>query len=317
MPAEGAGSMAAKPPAAIGIDVGGSKIAVALTCGEAADLDYLGIRPTPKGGPGAVAAVAESLVGEALAVARAGGTEIAGIGVAVPEVVGLDGTALSNVVVPGLRSDDWVGRFAAVAPTVVESDVRAGALAEAAHGAGRGAASFCYITVGTGVSYCLVLDGVLHRGARGAAILLGNSVAAEWESEGGRREWVLEDIASGPALLGGYRRRGGTLGGVEEIVAAYGLEAAATDAVEEAARAMGVGIGLVVNLLDPALVVLGGGLGSAEGPFFDLAVRSAREHIWCGPVRDLPIVRAELGARSAVVGAVMVGRTAALSSPGR
>lgn len=311
MPAEGAGRQGR---ASVGIDLGGSKIAVALATAEGRSLDYFGVRPTPKSGPEEVALAAEALVAEALEVARSGGVEVSGIGVAVPEVVGLDGSVLSNVVVPGLRSQDWVGRFGAVAPTVVESDVRAGALAEASHGAGRGAASFCYVTVGTGVSYCLVLGGIVHRGARGAAILLGNTVAAEWQSGDGREEWVLEEIASGPALLERSRRLGGSFPGAEAVVSAYGDDPVATRAVEETARALGVGLGLVVNLLDPERLVLGGGLGSAEGPFFDLAERSAREHIWCAPVRSLPIVRAELGPRSAAVGAAMVGMTAARSA---
>jgi glucokinase len=163
------------------------------------------------------------------------------------------------------------------------------------------------VSVGTGISYALVLNGVVYRGARGAAIQLGNSVAAEWETDGVRHTWVLEEIASGPAMLTRYLKLGGIGATTEAVLAAYGEEEAATRAVRETARAFGIGLGLLVNLLDPDVVVVGGGLGSAPGPFWDLGVAAARDHVWCDAARSLPILQAELGPRSAAVGAAIVG----------
>jgi glucokinase len=295
----------------LGIDVGGSKLAVALTWGHTGNLEFFDVAPTPKGDAAEVLRTGEQMVDRALEVARRHQIEISGIGVAVPEVVGLDGRILSQVVVPGLDADEWRRRLGGVAQVTVESDVRAGAKAEAVCGAGRARRSFCYVTVGTGISYALVLNGVVHTGARGAAIQLGNLAAAEWEVDGATRQWILEEIASGPAMLARYLELGGAGRSPEEILRAFGREQSATRAVEEAARAFGIGVALLVNLLDPELVVVGGGLGSAPGPFWELSVASARAHIACDVARGLPILQAHLGPRSSAVGAAIIGFGAA------
>lgn len=291
----------------LGIDVGGTKLAVALTRGRTGALEFFEAAPTPKEDAEEIWRAGERLVEQALELARRERIEVAGIGVAVPEVIGLDGRILSHAVVPGLDGDEWRRRLERIAPVVVESDVRAGARGEAVRGRGRGLRSFCYVSVGTGISYALVLNGVIYRGARGAAIQLGNSVAAEWETDGVRHKWVLEEIASGPAMLTRYLKLGGIGATTEAVLAAYGEQEAATRAVRETARAFGIGLGLLVNLLDPDVVVVGGGLGSAPGPFWDLGVAAARDHVWCDAARSLPILQAELGPRSAAVGAAIVG----------
>lgn len=301
----------------LGIDVGGSKVAVALTSGRACDVEFWDVLPTPTDGSDAVLRVGEELVERALAVARRQNIGISGIGVAVPEVVDLDGRIISHVVVPGMDAEEWVHRFEAVAPVVVESDVRAGATGEAVCGAGRSSRSFCYVSVGSGVSYCLVLNGRVHTGARGTAILLGSSVAAEWEADGQQFHWILEELASGPAMLARYVELGGDRTSPKEILKAYGQEPTATRAVKEAARSLGIGVALLVNLLDPELVVVGGGLGSAEGPFWELSVESARDHIWSDVARGMPIRQAELGARSAAVGAALIGTDSVRHRPSR
>jgi predicted NBD/HSP70 family sugar kinase len=108
-------------------------------------------------------------------------------------------------------------------------------------------------------------------------------------------------------MLTRYRELGGVGATTEAVLAAYGKEEAATRAVGEAARAFGIGLGLLVNLLDPDVVVVGGGLGSAPGPYWDIGVAAARDHVWCEAARDVPILQAELGPRSAAIGAAIVG----------
>jgi glucokinase len=228
----------------------------------------------------------------------------------VAELVDLGGAIVSEAVIPGLANEDLVGRWSSQRRVVVESDVRAAALAEARLGAGRGHSSFAYISVGTGISYCLVIDGEPWTGSGGGAILLGSAVMAECAGA----PWVLEEIASGTALLAYYHELGGELPTVVDVLRTPDLDrpvaAAAAAAIGRAARALGIGISVVVNLLDPAAVVVGGGLGSATGPYWDQALQSAREHTYQDRARDTPIVQAHLGARAGAIGAALVGARA-------
>ncbi len=292
---------------AIGIDIGGSKIAVALVSVPIGRLECHETKPTPDAGGEAVLSVAAALADKALSLARRRRIEVTGIGIGVPELVDRDGRITTHCVVPGLQTDDWATWFGRFAPTIIESDVRAAALAEATLGAGRYYQSVGYVSVGTGISYCWVCDGVAHVGSRGAAIQLGNAVTAEWQADGELHEWMLERLASGPALLARYKELGGTCSTTRAVIAAHGREAVAKQAVDEAARALGIGIALLVNLLDPDAIVVGGGLGSAAGPYWEGTVASAREHICSEGARGMPLVQAQLGPQSAVIGAALAG----------
>jgi glucokinase len=73
--------------------------------------------------------------------------------------------------------------------------------------------------------------------------------------------------------------------------------------VGSAGAALGVSIGWLVNVLDPEAVIVGGGLGSAGGLYWDSMVASTRAHIWADTSRDLPIVPAALGPDAGMIGA--------------
>jgi glucokinase len=286
-----------------GLDIGGTKIAAALVdaAGETATFEAV---PTQiDAGANAVLSAADELIERLTRAAVDRSLALVGIGVAVPELVDLEGHVASAAVIPGLSDCDLTSRWGSHGRVVIESDVRAAAIAEARIGAGRGHSSFAYVSVGTGISYCLVIDGEPWAGSHGGAILLGSSVMAE--CDGG--QWVLEDIASGTALLERYRELGGELPTVAEVLRASAQDGAAAAAIGSAARALGIGIASVINLLDPGAVVVGGGLGSAEGSYWDQTLGSAREHVYWRGARDTPIVQAELGARAGAIGAALLG----------
>ncbi len=283
----------------LGLDIGGTKIAAALVDTDGESLVFESV-PTEND---AVLEAADRLIDRLTLAASGRGRAPAGIGVAVPELVDLEGRVASRAVVPGLAGCDLHRRWASVGPVVVESDVRAAALAEARAGAGRDRVSFTYVSVGTGVSYCLVIDGKPWTGNRGAAILLGSGVLAECDGA----PVILEEIASGPALLRRYHALGGKLATVAEVIDAAPDDVEAAAAISQAARALGIGLALIINLLDPGLVVVGGGLGSARGRFWEQATAAARELVYADGARDTPIVQASLRARAGAVGAGLLG----------
>ena len=292
--------------AGVGLDIGGTKIAAALVdaTGEAVAFETVATKIDAKAG--AVLAATDRLVQRLSASAADRGLAVAGIGVAVPELVDLDARVASGDVIPGLADADLTACWGSIGPVTIESDVRAAAVAEARLGAGRAGSSFAYISVGTGISYCLVIDGTPWTGSHGGAILLGSSTIAEHEGS----PWILEKIASGTALLERYRELGGELPTVADVVQTAPGDDAAQTAIGEAARALGMGIALVINMLDPGLVVVGGGFGSAPGPFWELAQRAAREFVYWDRARDTRIVQAELGARAGAIGAGLIGLAA-------
>ncbi|MFL5928795.1 MAG: ROK family protein [Gaiellaceae bacterium] len=258
---------------ALGIDVGGTKIAVGAVDAEGR-LERRTHLPTAGATLGALAAVAAG-VGE--------GLDVVATGVGICELVDNDGRVRSHTSIEWTEVDlaEALGRVA------LEADVRAGALAEARFGAGRPFSSFLYVTVGTGISHCLVMDGEPYRGAHGCAQLVGSSaITFTCPRCGEHVRRSAEDVASGPAI-------------------AHGAPLA------EAAEALAPFVALLVNVLDPDAVVVGGGLGTAGGDYWEALVRGVREHVWAEHVRDLAVLQAGLGADSGVIGAGLVALHAA------
>jgi glucokinase len=191
----------------------------------------------------------------------------------------------------------------------IEADVRAAALAEAIFGAGKPFEQFLYVTVGTGISCCLVLEGKPFTGARGAAGTMASSpvsVACELCGHVSRR--TLEEIASGPALVArlNQRRLGSATSGEDVLAAAAAGQTNAVEIVRSAGVALGTTVGLLVNVLDPEAIVIGGGLGLSIGLYWETFITAVRRHIWSDVHRDLPIVRAGTGLDAGLIGAAAV-----------
>ena len=290
---------------AIGIDVGGTKTAIALVEADGTLRSLERIESRDTGG-------SERLLGEVAARCRrlAELDTPVGIGVALPEVLDREHELRSHVSIDWTR-EAVVAALEPVAPVALEADVRAAALAETRVGAGRAFAAVGYVSVGTGISSALVIDGRPYAGAHAAAQLLGSAELPIDCPHCGRsfRSRALEDVASGPALLARYRAEaGGAIGTGEELLALVEAgDGVAARIVQRGAEVLGGYVALLVDLLDPDAVVIGGGLGaglaSATSGIWSVVVDSAREHIWAEHVVDVPILPGELGGLAGVAGA--------------
>jgi len=295
-----------RPFCAIGVDVGGTKIAAGLVTFPKGEMSLRRQIPTtPARGGSAVFADVFRLCEELIAAARSQDQRVDGIGLGLCELVDLAGNVASENCIAwnDLRVREQLSRLA---PTVVEADVRAAALAEALFGSGKSFKQFLYVTVGTGISCCLVLDGKPFTGARGATGTMASSpLSLACEQCGCMNHQTLEEIASGPALVARYnlRRPAAAETGEAVMTAAAGGEPEATDVVRSAGEALGSSVGLLVNVLDPEAVVVGGGLGSSEGIFWERFIASTRQHIWSEVNRNLPIVHAATGPAAGLIGA--------------
>jgi len=220
--------------------------------------------------------------------------------VGVPEFVTRQGVLSSALVIAWQEQPSHL--FATIGPTVVQSDVRCGALAEATLGAGQGISSMLYVSVGTGISCALVLDGQLWAGHRGEAIALGELPVDRWVDADSTA--TLEGFASGCGITDRY---GQGLGAREVLARAATGDARASDIVDSAAAALGAGLAWAVSLVDPELIVLGGGLGSSGGRWLE-QVRKRYERLVRPGAPALNV--AELGADSGVIGAALAAREA-------
>ncbi|MGC4190486.1 MAG: ROK family protein [Thermomicrobiales bacterium] len=296
---------------AIGIDIGGTKIAAGLVDLATGEVEFPSTVCTAvDGGGDAVLDQCRMLV-NAIDTHESGSR--AHIGITVPELVGLDGTVQSASLFDW-RTTDVRAAFPGRTVTVV-SDVRAAALAESRFGAGVGATSMLYVSVGTGISSTLVIGGEPWAGARGNALVIASGhLAAIDERNGAVVHSTLEEWASGAALVTRFEAAGGVPGhSTAEILAlADAGDRIAAKVVHAAAEALGSAIGQAVNLLDPEIVVIGGGLGLAARTtgWWDRIVAATRRAIWSAQTRDLPIVPAGLGTLSGVVGAALAASMA-------
>ena len=280
---------------AIGIDIGGTKIAAGLVRFPKAEVEKYLLWPTPPIHEKAalVAGVHETIEG-LFQTGSHSDQKVSAIGIAVCELVDNDGQIRSANAVD-LQHSAFLTTCSHVAPSFYEADVRAAALAEAQFGVGKHYRSFVYLTIGTGVSCALVIEGKPYTGEHGFTGTAGSSPLPGTATS-------LEELASGPALV---RRYGNVGSAVEVLNRAQEGDAAARDIVTSAASAAGATVGLLINTLDPGAVILGGGLGLAEGLYWQTLVSSARRHIWSPLHRDIPILQAQTGEKAGVIGAAL------------
>ena len=303
---------------AVGVDLGGTKTAAGVVSEDGALLFSETIPTLNRAGGEAVLDATATLVSRIRLRAQADGLSVAGVGVGSAGVIdagrgvvvsatdaihGWAGTALTE----GLA-----GRLG-LPPSAVRAinDVHAHALGEAWRGAAAGTASSLLIAFGTGVGGSMVLAGrplLGHRFVGGHVGHLASPYAyAEAEalpcSCGGSGH--VEAVASGPAIHTAFLRLGGSPA-VPDTRAVFALahdgDPAARQAVRTAAAAAGQAAGGLVNILDPEIVVISGGLADA-GELWWKPMKAALRRELLDPLVRVPVLRATLKNSAAIVGA--------------
>jgi glucokinase len=267
----------------IGVDIGGTKIAAGLV-DEHGTIGRRARRETPALSSSAVVAAIVEVTRELAVVAAASGEPVIGVGLGAAGFVDETRQVVRFASNLDWREEPLAATVAAEVglPVVVENDANAAAWGEFRFGAGQGARGLVAVTVGTGVGGGVVLDQHLVRGSFGMAAEFGHMTQVpDGRACGCGRRGCWEQYASGNALLrearglaAERRAEAGTLlalgdGTPEGVVGRHVTEAARQDdpvALEAFARvgaALGTGIADLVALLDPELIVLGGGVSEA------------------------------------------------------
>jgi glucokinase-like ROK family protein len=215
-------------------------------------------------------------------------------------------------------------------PVSLNNDAEMGALGEWAFGAGRIRRHMAYIKVGSGVGAGLILDGRIYRGAAGLAGEIGHLTIQE---NGPRcscgNHGCLEALAGGAAIArnaiqvvqSGKRTQLANIRPVESISARHVGEAArlgdlaAQEIVANAGEYLGIAIAGVINLSNPSMVVVGGGVAQMGDLLLEPLRRVVRERCLRPAVQSVSITAAVLGRRSSSMGAVVQAIETALYAP--
>jgi glucokinase len=314
----------------IGLDIGGTKIAGGLV-DETGVVLAEGRRDTPATDPDAIARESAALVRdlEATAKGRSGDDaappEVVAVGVACAGFINKTGSHVLFAPNLAWRDEPLKARLESMIdkPVLIENDANAAAWGEFRFGGGRDADDMLLITVGTGVGGGCVVDSRLLRGAYGIAGELGHvRVVPNGLRCGCGNRGCLEMYASGSALVREARElvASGTphasrltamcdgdpmkLRGTHVTQAAQAGDAAAVELLEDLGRWLGEGIASIGAVLDPELVVIGGGVAAARDLLLGPAQRAFDRNLIGRGHRPVPrIVLAHFGNEAGIIGA--------------
>jgi len=216
-----------------------------------------------------------------------------------PNIPGLEGRAFA---------DDLRERLGV--PVTIENDVNLAAVGERWVGVARGVDDFAFLSIGTGMGMGLVLGGELHRGNHGAA------GEVDWALAGLSEE--VDPSAEGVAMLAAELKSGGSFetslappyDAREVFAAARRGDRLARTVVDEVARRIAAHVSPIAAVADPALVVLGGGLGTNGDLLLDPVRRLLGEWLPFAPRVEI----SSLGEAAVLMGALAIGLRAALDN---
>jgi glucokinase len=298
----------------LGVDVGGTKVAVAAVEGVTAT--HAAEHPTVTVNADALLDGVEHVVRDVISAAG----EPEAIGVGVPSQIEFaTGTVETSVNIPlrGVPLREELGRRFGL-PVFVDNDANCAALAEA-HIVGE--THLVMLTLGTGVGGGVVIDGLTFRGAHGLGAELGHiAVNPDGPPCPGNcpNRGCLESYCSGQALerdatelatdkpdsaLAGRLGPDGKVSGREVVAAADEGDPDALLLMENFARMLGIGIANYVNVFEPARLAIGGGLSRASHLFLDRAVTEAGSRALPALWKRVSVALAEGGADAGVIGA--------------
>lgn len=310
-----------------GIDIGGTKIAIAL---ETLAGEKIAARRLPTevetGAHRIVEEISRSIT-EMLAENQA---VLVSIGIGCPSPLDIE----NGLVMSPANLRDWNNfpivklfeqRFAV--PVILDNDANAATLGEYVYGAGRGFKNIVYITVSTGVGGGIVIGGEIIHGVSGGAGELGHTIV---QPIGGVRcncgsTGCLETICAGVHIARRAKERIASgeaslmnemIANIDEVTAKTVVAAVrrkdklASEIWTETCRYLAIGVGNIITLLAPEAVIIGGGIASAGELLFSPLRSYLPEFVSMVPLEKVAILPAELGSESGVCGALVLAKRA-------
>jgi len=312
----------------VGIDLGGTNIKVGLFTAELAIVDQSSCPTEVEGG---FDHVIGQMAGAVRTLCSHNGVEFSdlrSVGIGCPGPVDVEqGLVVVAPNFPGWHDRpvrDSLRRALGGAATVLENDANMAAYGEFRAGKGRGLTSLVMITLGTGIGCGIIIDGRIHRGASDTAGELGHvTVQVGGRQCGCGRRGCLECYASATGTVNRFREalgagrnsilvegglKGDRVTAKDIFEAAAGGDALAWQVVDETVRYLAVGCDFVVNLIDPDIIVLTGGMAAAGDLLMKPLEKYARELFFPRPKARTRLALTELGGDAGIFGAAFCAR---------
>lgn len=314
----------------VGVDLGGTNISVGLLPVEGGEV--LGLRSMPteslrgaKFVVDRIVAMVEEAIAEVLAAHGAPRSAVAGVGIGSPGP--LDRATGTVIATPNLGWRNFPLRDlianAVHLPATLDNDANCATYGEWWLGAGRGTRTLVGFTLGTGIGGGIVLGGRIFHGCSDVAGEIGHmTIEANGRKCKCGNYGCLEQYASGPAIalraVEGIESGAETMlvemvnGRLEDITAANVYEATvlgdpyASDVMKETAKFLGAGVASIINILNPEMIVIAGGVTRAGATLFDPLRAEVRRRAFKSAQECCSIVPAELPGTAGVVGAAGV-----------
>jgi len=306
----------------VGIDIGGTTIKAALlhTNGDILEKTHI---PTAvsKGEDGVIEDI-HNVINQLLAHVGADKAQVAGIGIGVPGPVQSDTGVVAEAVNLGWKNTPLKEKLEkrTGVPVFVDNDANNAALGEMWRGSGQGASNLVVVTLGTGVGGGVIINGEIVHGENGVGGEIGHIAIEPLRGPGCNcgKKGCLETLTSATAIIreGVAIATDGSSPRLAEVYASKGKltakdvfdaamdgDPAAIGVVDKAAFYLGWGLSHLANILNPAKIVIGGGV-SAAGPFlFDRIQESFDKFTWAPAASACTILPASLGNDAGVIGA--------------
>jgi glucokinase len=311
----------------IGVDIGGTKVAAGAV-NAAGEISRQTRTPmVANDAAGGLAAVISAINSVKSAIGGTG--TVLGIGICAPGPLDpRSGLVINPPNLPGWRNFPLAAEVLKVSnvPVKVDNDGNAAALAEALWGAGRGFRNVFYATIGTGVGTGIVLDGHIYHGRTGSAAEGGhNTIDYRGPRCGCGKLGCIEALASGPAIARRAGEKisrdgrptailelaGGKIDRITSEMVAKAFEAGdplAKEILQETAFYLTVWLGNIIDLLEPDVMIIGGGAGAMIRPFFAEIEQNLPK--WCVNThcQEIPLLPAHYGAEAGIAGGAALCR---------
>jgi glucokinase len=317
----------------IGVDIGGTKVAAGLVAAGGEIRYHTRVPMASTGGPEAGLASVTQAIDQVLAKASSEDGNLRGIGICAPGPLDPNtGVILNPPNVPCWRNfplKDEVSRKYEV-PVRVGNDANAAALAEALWGAGRGFRNVFYVTLGTGIGTGLIFDGHIYHGRTGAAPE-GGHVSMDYRGPicGCGKPGCFEVLASGPAIARRAqalltangtqdsvlsRLANGNSMTTEMVANAYAQgDPVATQTLKETVSLVALWLGSMIDLLEPDVIIIGGGVAAMMKPFFGEIHDLLPGFCMNQRCQEIPLVIACYGADAGIAGGAALAVDAKLT----